>query len=147
MTKFCPRCEKHKPHSEFYKRGDGLQANCKVCKSEVDRQYNIDSNKKRERKKERQQELKEWVASYKAEKGCAYCPERDSLFLDFHHANDDKEFTIADIQRRSLKVIQKEIGKCIVVCCKCHRMIHAGRSGPWNTCPSRRTEPMVLTSA
>lgn len=148
-TKHCPACGQHKPHSEFHRRGTGFQTNCKVCKSQIDREYNQTSDKKRNRKKVRDAELKQWINSYKADKGCTYCEEREPLFLDFHHVSDDKEFCVSVVKRRSRKVIEAEMKKCIVVCCKCHRMIHAGWKGPWNkkTCPSRRTEPALLRQA
>lgn len=142
-TRYCPDCKNNKPSTDFHKRGpNGFQSRCKICKSEVDRQYNLASDKKRLRKKERDRQLKEWVNAQKAERGCAYCSERESLFLDFHH-REGKEFCIAEIKRRSKKVIEAEIKKCDVVCCKCHRMIHAGWDGPWNQplpSPSKRRQ-------
>ena len=136
MEKYCLACEQTKPCSEFYRRGTGFQTNCKVCKSRIDKEYNLATDKKRKRKKERDKELKDWVNSYKADKGCAYCSEREPLFLDFHHFGDDKEFCVSMIRRRSRKVIEAEIKKCVVVCCRCHRMIHAGWNGPWKFLPS-----------
>ncbi len=30
---------------------------------------------------------REWVNNYKAERGCALCPEKNPFALDFHHRN------------------------------------------------------------
>lgn len=47
--------------------------------------------------------------------------------LDFHHINgDDKQINIGGSYNRSWKSLSNEIKKCWLLCCRCHREIHAG---------------------
>lgn len=70
---------------------------------------------------------KEYVHSFKQSKGCENCGENDPVCLDFHHVTDDKEIDIGSTFNNgwSIKRIQKEIDKCIVLCSNCHRKHHA----------------------
>lgn len=63
----------------------------------------------------------------KKTKGCYFCNEHDPLLLDFHHIDPKtKLFKCSDYSRK-LKSLLTEIKKCEIVCCKCHRLIHANR--------------------
>lgn len=45
--------------------------------------------------------------------------------LEFHHTNPDtKEFDISSIRHMKPAMLKKELAKCILVCCRCHREIH-----------------------
>lgn len=68
-----------------------------------------------------------FVNDYKSQSGCLFCGEMFSLVLDLHHIND-KEYGMSKLVNtgRSLDLIKKEMKKCVVVCCKCHRKLHAG---------------------
>ena len=135
-TKYCPGCEKDLPRIAFHllrKNKPYLQTNCIDCKRRMDAEYNQTSDKKRKRKQERAAAINEWLDSYKSEQGCAYCVEHDALLLDFHHFGNDKKYTIANMRLLARTTIENEIKKCVVVCCKCHRKIHAGRKGPWDS--------------
>jgi hypothetical protein len=47
--------------------------------------------------------------------------------LEFHHVDPKtKERAISRMQNYSKEAIQKEIEKCILLCCLCHREFHAG---------------------
>lgn len=48
--------------------------------------------------------------------------------LDFHHIDDEsKDFSLSGAGiTRSLENLRKEAQKCVLVCCRCHREIHAG---------------------
>lgn len=82
--------------------------------------------KKRKQRIMRERELanKQWIADYKAERGCSECDENHPACLDFHHPNDDKEKGVANMITRSRSSIQKEIDKCIILCSNCHRKKH-----------------------
>lgn len=48
--------------------------------------------------------------------------------LDFHHLDpNQKELNIGSGLRGSLEHIRDEIKKCVVLCCRCHRELHAGQ--------------------
>lgn len=76
----------------------------------------------------RRKKLKEMAV---IEKGgsCQLCGyTRCVTALEFHHINEgDKLFSLSVRGlTRSWSAIQKEIGKCVLVCANCHREIHAG---------------------
>lgn len=78
-------------------------------------------------KKDRKIKIKTWLDEYKKKMCCEKCGEPDFRILDFHHdSNDGKDFNIGDAVRLgfSLDKIEKEITKCKILCCKCHRILH-----------------------
>jgi len=47
--------------------------------------------------------------------------------LDFHHTDgDNKDFSISQSINVKWSKLLKEVKKCILVCCRCHREIHEG---------------------
>jgi hypothetical protein len=69
------------------------------------------------------------MRNYKSTLSCKICNESATCCLDFHHRDpSQKEFVLSDMANRgqSIKVIEKEIAKCIVLCSNCHRKLHAG---------------------
>lgn len=92
--------------------------------TEYHRQYNLTH---KERKKVYKRKIWDWFKQYKSQKKCEFCDENHSSCLDFHH-KDPKEkcFNITEAVRsgRSVKKIEKEIQKCIVLCANCHRKLH-----------------------
>lgn len=59
---------------------------------------------------------------------CEYCGYNENLAaLEFHHINpEDKEFQIdmRAFSNTSLESLEKELGKCKLLCANCHRKIH-----------------------
>jgi hypothetical protein len=52
--------------------------------------------------------------------------------LDFHHIQDDKESTVANLllaavvyKKASMEAVLAEAQKCILLCANCHRRFHA----------------------
>ena len=60
---------------------------------------------------------------------CLVCGYNNCLeALDLHHVNeDDKKFTFDRSWGLSWEDIEKEIKKCVLLCCRCHRELHAGQ--------------------
>jgi 5-methylcytosine-specific restriction endonuclease McrA len=71
-------------------------------------------------------ELKKLAIAYKGGK-CEVCGyDFCNAALEFHHIIEiDKEFNISS-KHRFNDEFKKELDKCILVCCRCHREIHAG---------------------
>lgn len=128
-TKWCSEGKHEVDVTEFWKRGNTLQPNCKTCQGKLNR----------ERHKERKSEhvtnirantlrrngiFKQWKTTLR----CSLCPETHPSCLDFHHLDPShKEFSIGDaFNKRGLDAVVDEIGKCVVLCSNCHRKVHDG---------------------
>lgn len=70
---------------------------------------------------------------------CGY--DKCDAALDFHHINpEEKEEKAAVIIRRPWSLALVELDKCALVCCRCHREIHAGITA----LPPRRSVPSIM---
>lgn len=60
--------------------------------------------------------------------GCQHCGyKKVHEALEFHHLDrSQKDFSIANMARASysIKRIKKELRKCVLLCCRCHREEH-----------------------
>ena len=72
------------------------------------------------------QNLKKKLVDYKGGK-CEICGYDKCIdALDFHHLNpNEKDFGISEYGILSFERLKKEVDKCILVCCRCHREIHS----------------------
>lgn len=68
---------------------------------------------------------RQFVTEYLKQHPCVDCGNSDIRVLEFDHINDNKESSISWIVKNawSLKRLIKEINKCEVRCCNCHRII------------------------
>lgn len=97
--------------TEFALRYDG-KYRCKKCSAES--------------VTKRRQKTKEELVNYKGGK-CEICGyDKCIAALEFHHINpEEKEFGIGRSGvTRSLKILKKEIDKCMLLCSNCHKEIH-----------------------
>lgn len=92
------------------------------------KQYQREKQKDIARVRERRKELRLWLKGVKELLVCNTCGEDETCCLEFHHDNpEDKEMSIS----RSISMgwskqrILKEIEKCTILCCNCHRKLHA----------------------
>lgn len=146
--KTCKKCGSTKSESEFYAAKnckDGLSGTCKACKREYSKRWlnSLSSDEKSElnrmqreryygnkvrfaeRKKRFYYTSREITHDRKASFGCLRCGEKDPYALDFHHIAE-KVANIGNGSKVPRKVIESELGKCIVLCANCHRKLHAG---------------------
>jgi hypothetical protein len=62
---------------------------------------------------------------YKASVSCKHCGIKDHRVMEFHHIGDKKNSVSKLVQwGYSWEAIEKEIKKCIPLCCNCHRLEH-----------------------
>lgn len=78
---------------------------------------------KNEYKQLQQQKFYDWKKTLK----CEQCGFDDWRALDFHHHNNDKDFSIGNVMNRgfSFETVLKEAKKCTVLCANCHRILHS----------------------
>ena len=111
----CSRCKKEKEvESKRY---------CKSCQSSI----NYISNKRKIEK------ISLIISEVKIKYGgeCKKCNENRQHLLDFHHLNPkEKDNDVPSIIRyygfgeKSIKRMEEEIKKCILLCSNCHRDFH-----------------------
>lgn len=111
----CTVCGEIKDENEFFVRHrnkDGsvnLRNECKSChsKNEMERYYQKQS----------------FIDSKKTP--CAKCGESRIRCLSFHHVEPTaKEFTIGQLRKSNLDVLEREINKCVCLCLNCHHEFH-----------------------
>lgn len=127
----CKACKQDKPPCDFVTHGVSksghvaYHSRCKECYYEYSAQ--LPWSKRSEQK--RIQPKRKLIESAKLKcQSCGY--DRCAQALDLHHLDPDtKEFSISQsIFDRAITVarVQSEIEKCVVLCCRCHRELHAG---------------------
>lgn len=79
------------------------------------------------RSKRRKQELIEWYREYKKTLRCVDCGQDHPATLEFHHLDPSKkEVMVSKLihETSSMRKLQEEIAKCVVLCANCHRIRH-----------------------
>lgn len=73
--------------------------------------------------------IRNWFFEYKKTLSCPVCGEMAPECFNFHHKDKNKKsFNIGNtVKWTSIKVLKKELEKCIVLCANCHRKLHSGR--------------------
>ena len=123
----CNQCGLLAPLKDFQKgkrKQDGSwyrRRKCKKCYLKVKKQY---------RTNKRNTFIK-WKKTL-ACKDCNYSKKTHQSFthsaLDFHHHNDNKSYSIGNMINQggfAWSTIVKEINKCTILCCRCHRERHS----------------------
>lgn len=121
--KTCSKCKEEKALTQFNSKGAGrISSNCKACQAIYFRSH-YTRNKKyyRDRNKRRRADNLVFIQAAKKQPctdcGIQYAPH----IMDFDHLSD-KDFSIASVYyNKSIKLLEKEIAKCEVVCANCHR--------------------------
>lgn len=129
--KICWKCKESKELTEFHPnktRKDKVQSQCKVCQSEYFQKWLLKNKQKHhentaKRKKRVISENKRNIITYLKEHPCIICGEKDIIVLEFDHRDrETKSFDVGHgIWQKQWKYIEKEIEKCDVLCCNCHR--------------------------
>ena len=89
--------------------------------------------RKNNKKKQREynikwkQKLRDWYANYKLASPCVVCGETRPAVLEAHHVHpENKSFSMHEGVKLgvSIRRLETEASKCIIVCCLCHRLFH-----------------------
>lgn len=106
-------CKRSLPRAEFFKNyatNDGLGSQCKTC----------DKIGRVQRSREKKKILVDLLGGKCNECGYNKCIQA----LEFHHHDDNKEFTIGYLLKCNLEKLKKEALKCTLLCSNCHREHH-----------------------
>jgi len=123
QTKHCKQCGETKDVSQFNRRGNKRQPQCRQCANAMcKRHYAANRDSYRARAVRKRREIKELVRGLK-NVPCADCKNTFHFSaMDFDHL-ENKHFNIASDSRWvSRKRLLDEIAKCDVVCANCHRL-------------------------
>lgn len=114
-TKICSKCKEVKIKSDFYVRKSGrIVSSCKKCCIADKNRWDSHTTAKKA------------FVEYKGGK-CVICMYSLCLSaLDFHHLDSIKKDFQIGTKNSLTDVVRKELDKCVLVCCRCHREIHAG---------------------
>jgi hypothetical protein len=125
-TKFCRQCKNNKLISEFHKRGEGLQPECKACRKIRDRDhYAKNKGKIAEQKRAYDGRLRDQHFQLKFGRNCLDCGNvYHPCQMQFDHPPGiEKKGGVADFVRdRSWRRAIEEADKCELVCANCHAM-------------------------
>ena len=131
-TKKCSRCKQTKNTESFSWRNKDkniLDSWCRICKKEYHQSTKtLCKIRKRKHKRLKQKRMIEYLIK----NPCKVCGETDPIVLDFHHTDPStKEDDVSSMfsHGASWNRIEREIRKCKVLCCKCHRKLTAKESG------------------
>ena len=136
-NRHCPRCDKGLPASKFNKKAsgkDGLQPHCRRCQKAYKEAYYKRNSKAIikavgiGKRKRALQHYRKIINEYFIN-GCVRCCNKDFRVLEFDHVSGNKEPVrgtegVMSYVREgySWKRIEKEIRKCVVLCCNCHKI-------------------------
>ena len=115
MNKIC-KIHGYTPH--YHSKKDN-RFRCKLCLKKYAKKQNESKVIQREKFKK---ELVDYMGG-----SCIKCGySKSTMALDFHHKNpNEKDFLISKPQNiANKKLIYKEVDKCILLCCNCHREEH-----------------------
>lgn len=125
--KECIKCKSEKPLEEFNrspKNKGGRHSYCRVCQKEHYKNNSVSHKANVKKNKIRSMSIaREFIWERLAE-GCVDCGESDPIVLEFDHVDrEDKALNVSAMIRSGygLDRIKKEVEKCLVRCCNCHR--------------------------
>lgn len=130
----CSKCKQTKPWSDSYRRGKKQphlpSSACKEC-MKADMKARRHKGSYRPYYLARRAEAADRKAQAVAHLGgkCVICGYDKYIGgLDFHHLDPtEKDFTVAHrIPNGKWETLKAELDKCVLLCCRCHREVHAG---------------------
>jgi len=130
-TQVCTRCHQTKSIDEFNSRWKHLgerQRTCRACQSEQKKNW-YKKNKKSHKENVYENKIKNieaaraYVWDFLLSHPCVKCGESDPAILEFDHVRGQKRAEVTKLMRDgyTLKIIQREIDKCVVLCANCHK--------------------------
>ena len=133
--KKCSCCGEEKSLDSFTKKNstkDGLNHSCSSC-TKLRSKNHYDQNKKQylDRNKKVKFSNREKIWNLLCSSKCTDCGEENPLFLEFDHLKDKTYNVSSMIGSCRWNQILKEISKCDIVCCHCHKLRTYQRLNTW----------------
>lgn len=138
-SKICGRCGEKKSLDSYNfrdKEHKKIRGICKECENHHKAnwyQKNKEHHKSKvyERRRKTKEDVRAFLLDYLQSHPCTRCGESDPRVLEFHHVRGKKRHNVGHMvgQGYGIKVIQKEIAKCEVLCANCHRIKTAEEQG------------------
>jgi hypothetical protein len=156
-TKICERCQEPRPLTSFPFRSPTSRRNvCRRCRRNGEEKDKRKEQRRRYEQKNKARINKQKRARDKAAGNprrilaarrqraflhmggrCANpaCPlgevQLPHVVYDFHHADPSiKEAGVSELLHYSWSKAKRELDKCVMLCCVCHRLLHAGEPRP-----------------
>jgi hypothetical protein len=118
--KECNKCKELKDVSQFYYQYGNPQQPCKNCRLA----RKVDYSKIKQQREDRKKPQRDLIYKLK-DVPCSDCGERYPTYcMEFDHLKkDEKKYLVSRMLHGSYSIstILKEVSKCEVVCCRCHR--------------------------
>jgi hypothetical protein len=139
MNKTCTKCKTvyGEPLSDHFNKKlsalDGYQYHCKSCIRDFHIQHYLDRKNYYKEKAVKHNDIYklrslQFMIDYLKEHPCVDCGETDPIVLEFDHLGN-KDYAVSEMRCASLEKISKEIAKCEIRCCNCHRKKTAKQLG------------------
>lgn len=133
----CGRCQRDLPLTSFNRHRSGHQWWCRDC-FHAYFQVRAEGHRRGVRlaRQIRRDRARAFASDYLQTHHCSDCGECDSDVLEFHHVQE-KRRNVADMVRlgASVRALQHELDKCLVLCANCHRVRTAAARGSWRLDP------------
>lgn len=111
---------KNKP---FNKRSTGKKNHCKICQKPSGRRWLCAGHYTKVRRYRTKKRAVDLLGG-----ACVRCGWNENIVaLQFHHKNDDKEFSIANGANKSWERVKDEVAKCELLCANCHNIEHSNQ--------------------
>ena len=140
--KICSECKQERTEEEFSfknKEKGTKHCVCKICNRKRLREHyrrNKDYYKTKAKKRSRRvvEENKVKICDYLESHPCIDCKEENIIVLEFDHLRDKHKDVMRMVANScAWERVLKEIAKCEVVCCNCHRIRTMTRRGTYRT--------------
>jgi hypothetical protein len=144
----CGHCLRDLPIESFNRHPTGRQWWCRDCYRAYFRARSaVHRRQVRLARSDRRLKARQFVADYLCVRPCSDCGEADSSVLEFHHVRE-KSRNICDMVNAgsSIRALERELARCVVVCANCHRLRTAAAAASWRLDPSSLDCAFHLTS-
>lgn len=127
----CTKCKNDVEENKFYFKNKAKGIRHKICpdcqNKYKNKYYSLHKEEYKPRLQKQREKLGKFYNEYKSQFTCLICKEAEVVCLDFHHLDGkDKKYNPSRLRQVSIKKMEEEFAKCVILCSNCHRKVHAG---------------------